>query len=95
MIFNKRTDKMEQLILGNCLEEMKNIKKNSIDCIICDLPYGSTKCAWDTVLPFDKLWEQYNRIIKENGAIVLFGQEPFSTLLRVSDLIKHFICFTK
>lgn len=80
---------MEQLFLGDCLKEMGKIEKNSIDCIICDLPYGSTKCAWDTILPFDSLWEQYNRIIKENGAIVLFGQEPFSTLLRASNLTNY------
>jgi len=54
--------------------------------VLCDLPYGTTKCNWDVVLPFDKLWEQYNRIIKENGAIVLFGQEPFSSLLRTSNI---------
>ena len=54
--------------------------------ILCDLPYGTTKCPWDIIIPFDKLWEQYNRIIKDNGAIVLFGQEPFSSLLRCSNL---------
>lgn len=77
---------MQQLIKGDCLEEMKNIPDKSIDCIICDLPYGTTKCHWDTIIPFDKLWEQYNRIIKDNGAIVLFGQEPFSSLLRCSNI---------
>lgn len=71
---------------GDCLEIMKNIPDKSIDMILCDLPYGITECKWDVVIPFDKLWEQYNRIIKDNGAIVLFGSEPFSTKLRYSNL---------
>lgn len=65
---------------------MKLIPDKSVDCIICDLPYGTTSCKWDTIIPFDKLWEQYNRIIKDNGAIVLFGAEPFSSALRMSNL---------
>ena len=65
---------------------MKQLADNSIDCVICDLPYGTTKCAWDVVIPFDELWKQYNRVIKDNGAIILFGQEPFSSLLRCSNL---------
>ena len=65
---------------------MKDIPNKSIDCIICDLPYGTTACKWDTIIPFEPLWEQYNRIIKDNGAIVLFGSEPFSTELRKSNL---------
>lgn len=79
---------MNNIILynGDCLELMKNISDNSVDCIICDLPYGITSCSWDIIIPFDKLWEQYNRIIKNNGAIVLFGQEPFSSLVRCSNL---------
>ena len=71
---------------GDCLEIMKDIQDNSIDCIICDLPYGTTSCSWDVIIPFDKLWEQYNRIIKDNGVIILFGQEPFSSLVRLSNL---------
>lgn len=71
---------------GDCLEMMKNIPDKSIDCIICDLPYGTTACKWDTIIPFEPLWEQYNRIIKDNGAIVLFGSEPFSSKLRMSNL---------
>ena len=70
----------------DCLEGMKDIPDKSIDCIICDLPYGSTSCSWDILIPFDKLWEQYERIIKDNGAIVLFGTEPFSSMLRMSNL---------
>lgn len=71
---------------ADCLELMKEIDDKSIDCIICDLPYGTTACSWDVVIPFDKLWEQYERIAKDNGAIVLFGSEPFSSLLRCSNL---------
>ena len=75
-----------ELYQGDCLEVMKEIKDKSIDMILCDLPYGTTKCKWDVVIPFDKLWEQYNRIIKDNGAITLFGSEPFSSKLRISNL---------
>jgi site-specific DNA-methyltransferase (adenine-specific) len=74
------------LLQGDCLELMKEVPDKSIDLILCDLPYGTTKCKWDTIIPFDKLWEQYNRIIKDNGAIVLFGNEPFSSQLRLSNL---------
>ena len=65
---------------------MQEIPDNSIDCIICDLPYGTTACTWDIVIPLDKLWMEYKRITKPNAAIILFGQEPFSSLLRVSNL---------
>ena len=75
-----------ELIHGDCLVEMKSIPDKSIDMILCDLPYGTTACKWDVVIPFDKLWEQYRRIIKDNGAIVLFGSEPFSSHLRLSNL---------
>ena len=71
---------------GDCLELMKEIPDKSIDMILCDLPYGTTQCSWDTVIPFDKLWEQYKRITKDNSAIVLFGSEPFSSQLRCSNL---------
>ena len=74
-----------ELLKGDCLELMQNIENESIDLILCDLPYGTTSCKWDVIIPFDKLWEQYNRIIKDNGAIVLFGSEPFSTKLRISN----------
>lgn len=75
-----------ELFKGDCLELMKDIPDGSIDMILCDLPYGTTACKWDTVIPFEPLWEQYKRIIKVNGAIVLFGSEPFSTTLRYSSL---------
>ena len=74
------------LRLGDCLELMKDIPDKSIDMILCDLPYGTTACKWDIVIPFDKLWEQYNRIIKDNGVVALFGTEPFSSQLRLSNL---------
>ena len=70
----------------DCLEWMKRIPDGSIDCIITDPPYWSTKCSWDTVIPFDKMWEQLKRIIKPNGAIVLFWSEPFSSYLRMSNI---------
>ena len=70
----------------DCLQGMQRIPDGSVDCIICDLPYGTTACAWDSVIELDKLWQQYNRVIKPHGAIVLFGQEPFSTILRMSNL---------
>lgn len=71
---------------GDCLYLMKDINDKSIDMILCDLPYGTTRNRWDTVIPFDELWKQYKRIIKDHGAICLFGQEPFASLLRVSNL---------
>ena len=75
-----------KLLCGDCLELMKNIPDKSIDMVLCDLPYGTTACFWDVVIPFDKLWEQYNRIIKDIGVIALFGVEPFSSSLRLSNL---------
>jgi len=75
-----------ELIQGDCLEKMRDIPNGSVDMVLCDLPYGTTKCKWDVVIPFDKLWEQYNRIVKPNGCIALFGNEPFSSALRVSNL---------
>jgi site-specific DNA-methyltransferase (adenine-specific) len=80
---------MIDLIKGDCLEVMKTIESNSIDAIITDPPYGTTACKWDSVIPFEPMWEQLNRIIKPNGAIVLFGSEPFSSALRMSN-IKNF-----
>jgi DNA modification methylase len=77
---------MIQLHKGDCLEVMKQIPNQSIDSIITDPPYGTTACKWDSVIPFDLMWEQLNRIIKPNGAIVLFGSEPFSSALRMSNI---------
>ena len=69
---------------GDCIELMKDIEDQTIDMILCDLPYGTTDCQWDTVIPFDLLWEQYQRIIKNNCAIVLFGSQPFTSSLLMS-----------
>ena len=78
-----------ELIQGDCLEKMKDIPDKSIDMILCDLPYGTTSCSWDVVIPFDKLWEQYDRIIKDNGNIVLFSGGLF-TLSLIQSNIKKF-----
>jgi len=77
---------MTQLIQGDCLTEMQKIQSGSVDAIITDPPYGTTACKWDSVIPFEPMWEQLNRIIKPNGAIVLFGSEPFSSALRMSNI---------
>ena len=75
-----------KLLKGDCLEVMKTIPDGSIDAVITDPPYGTTACKWDSVIDFDLMWEQLNRIIKPNGAIVLFGSEPFSSALRMSNI---------
>ena len=80
---------MIQLYNGDCLELMKNIPDGSVDLVLTDPPYGTTACKWDSVIPFVPMWEQLNRIIKPNGAICLFGSEPFSSALRMSN-IKNF-----
>ena len=73
-----------KLYQGDCLELMKNIPDCSVDMILCDLPYGTTDCRWDSIIPLDQLWFEYERIIKPKGAIVLFASEPFATQLRFS-----------
>lgn len=75
-----------QLQKGDCIKLMHYLPDKSVDLILCDLPYGITNHKWDTVIPFDKLWPEYERVIKDHGAIVLFGAEPFSTKLRMSNL---------
>lgn len=71
-----------KLLYGNCLERMNEIKDNSVDLILCDLPYGSTKCKWDVVIDMEELWKYYKKIIKKpSGVIILFGQQPFTTKL--------------
>jgi DNA modification methylase len=74
---------------GDCLVEMSKIPDGSVDMILCDLPYGTTACKWDNVIPFEPLWAHYWRVLKPNGAVVLFGSEPFSSHLRMSQ-IKHY-----
>ena len=70
----------------DCIEGMKRIPDKSIDMILCDLPYGTTNCKWDSIIPFEPLWEQYERVIKDNGAIVLFSRQPFTSQLINSNL---------
>lgn len=77
---------LDRIYNMDCLEGMRMIPDGSVDAIICDLPYGTTACAWDSVIPFEPLWEQYKRVCKPNAAIVLFGQEPFSSALRMSNI---------
>ena len=75
-----------QIKNADCLIEMKNIPDKSIDMILCDLPYGTTACKWDVIIPFEPLWKEYKRIIKDRGCIALFGSEPFSSHLRMSNI---------
>ena len=77
---------MMKLRKGDCLELMKDIPDNSIDMVLTDPPYGTTQCKWDSVIPFEPMWKELKRITKDNGAICLFGSEPFSSHLRVSNL---------
>ena len=77
------------LMLGDCLERMKEIPDASVDMVLADPPYGTTACKWDSVIPFEPMWEQLKRIIKPNGAIVLFGSEPFSSALRMSNIKQY------
>ena len=77
---------IETLYKGDCLIEMNKITDKSVDMILCDLPFQCTANKWDIMIPFDKLWEQYNRIVKPNGAIVLFGSEPFTSKLICSNM---------
>jgi site-specific DNA-methyltransferase (adenine-specific) len=80
---------MIELLHGDCLELMKNIPDKSIDMILCDLPYGTTACKWDVVIPFEPLWKELKRIRKNRSAIILFGNEPFSSSLRMSNIKEY------
>lgn len=75
-----------RLFVGDCMSEMKRIEDKSVDMILCDLPYGMTKNHWDVVIPFEPLWKEYDRIIKDNGAMVLFGSQPFTSVMITSNL---------
>lgn len=77
---------INSVLHGDCLELMKDIPDKSIDMILCDLPYQVTASKWDVVIPFDLMWERYKRVVKDEGAIVLFGTEPFSSFLRTSNI---------
>jgi len=79
-------DYVNRIIQGDCLEVMKGIPDKSIDMVLCDLPYGTTACSWDTIIPLDLLWEQYKRIIKDNGVIVLTASQPFTSMLVMSNI---------
>lgn len=79
-------DALTTLHHGDCLDIMPHLEAQSFDAVICDPPFGTTSCAWDSVIPFDAMWINLNRLIKPSGAIVLFGNEPFSSLLRISNL---------
>ena len=80
---------MINLMKGGCLELMKTIPDGSVDLILTDPPYGTTACKWDSVIPFEPMWAELKRIIKPNGAIILFGSEPFSSALRMSNIKKY------
>lgn len=82
-----------ELHLGDCLEVMKSIPDGSVDMVLCDLPYGTTACKWDTVIPFEPLWEQYRRITKKNAAIVLTAAQPFTTALIASNMRQFKYCW--
>jgi site-specific DNA-methyltransferase (adenine-specific) len=88
---------MNKVIQGDCLEVMKDIPDKSVDMILCDLPYGTTKNKWDSIIPFKPLWEQYKRIIKDNGAIVLTSAQPFTTSLINSnrEMFRYDLIFEK
>ena len=77
--------KLNTIYNEDCLEGMNRIPDGSVDMILCDLPYGTTACKWDTIIPFEPLWEQYKRIIKDNGAIVLTASQPFTSNLVMSN----------
>jgi site-specific DNA-methyltransferase (adenine-specific) len=85
--------KLNSIYNMDCLEGMKSIPENSVDMILTDLPYGVTECEWDNIIPFAPLWEQYNRIAKENAAIVLFAVQPFTTKLIHSNLKNFRYCW--
>lgn len=84
---------MIELYNADCLEKMKDIADKSVDMILADLPYGTTACKWDTIIPFEPLWEQYKRIIKDNGAIVLTASQPFTSALVISNVRMFKYCW--
>lgn len=87
--------KINEIYLGDCLELMpKHVEDKSIDMIFCDLPYGTTQCKWDSVINLDKLWKEYKRVIKDNGAILLFASQPFTSILVSSNLKMFKYSFT-
>ncbi len=87
----------DKILCEDCLVGMQRIPDGSVDCIITDLPYGTTECEWDSIIPLDKLWEQYDRVLKSNGTAVLFAQQPFTSMLVCSriELFRHSITWIK
>jgi site-specific DNA-methyltransferase (adenine-specific) len=79
------TELLNKVTQGDCLEVMRQIPDKSVDMILCDLPYGTTACKWDAIIPFEKLWKEYERLIKDNGAIVLTASQPFTSALVMSN----------
>ena len=71
---------------GDCLEILKQVPDGSVDMVLCDLPYGTTRCKWDTIIPFEPLWDEYRRVAKKNAAIVLTAAQPFTSVLIASNL---------
>jgi site-specific DNA-methyltransferase (adenine-specific) len=84
---------INKVYLGDCLEIMPSIPDKSIDMILCDLPYGTTACKWDTIIPFEPLWKEYKRVIKDNGAIVLTASQPFTSALVMSNIKMFKYCW--
>jgi len=84
---------LNKIYLQDCLDGMKLIEDKSVNMILCDLPYGTTKCKWDVIIPFDKLWTEYNRIIKSNSAIILFSSQPFTSQLISSNINNFKYCW--
>ena len=78
-----------KLFLGDCLEILPTLSENSVDMVLCDLPYGTTQCSWDSIIPFDPMWKELKRITKSNGCIVLFGQDKFTVKLISSNIKDH------
>ena len=84
----KDTDlELNKVYCSDCLEFMKKRPDKCIDMILCDLPYGTTACSWDIIIPFEQLWKQYKRIIKDNGAIILTASQPFTSALIMSNIV--------
>ena len=84
---------LNKILCGNCLEVMRGMPDKCVDMILCDLPYGTTACSWDTIIPFEPLWEQYKRIAKDNAAIVLTASQPFTSKLIMSNLEMFKYCW--
>jgi len=93
-VFGGGDDMGIDLRLGDCLVEMPKIADKSIDMILCDLPYGTTACKWDTIIPFEPLWKEYKRIIKDNGAVVLTASQPFTSFLITSNIEMFKYCWS-